>query len=158
MRAHRSTSPGGRKEAHLLLKELPWIIRSLGNNGCCLLGAHGQSGQAGPQLGHPGQTQMPESPTVLTSTSDSDFFIWVSSSSSRWSPWKPKGWCSGHPAPQELWAFSPLLSLPKTFPRPSPRLFTLGSHSLCLQSRQAPGHPGPSRNTPTFVANFSRTS
>lgn len=35
--AHR-----GRCDSFLLLEELPWVVRPLGNNGCCLLGARGK--------------------------------------------------------------------------------------------------------------------
>lgn len=35
--AHR-----GRCDSFLLLEELPWVVRPLGNNGRCLLGAQGR--------------------------------------------------------------------------------------------------------------------
>ena len=82
---------------------------------CCLKNSRGLSGRwaimAAASWGHKeGIRARPRQPPLdspalsslaLTSTSDSDFFIWVSSSSSCWSPWKPKAVSWAPPPPPE---------------------------------------------------------
>lgn len=176
-RGHIAAAHRGRCDSFLLLEELPWVVRPLGNNGRCLLGAQEkdqhQAGQAeAVPVGLSCPTpQLSPLPPILTSSSGS---LPLHPSGH---PGGKKRQCPGYPHQELLLLIAPcfLHNLAARGLQVAPLLPLLPSHSSSSPSTRpsatsSPGWTGAwapssappasspqspsSRSSPYFAANF----